>query len=122
MLFRSFHVGPIERGEKDQSRRIWKRCIVKVGHCYPIQVDYRTKARGYIRVTAVRQERLGDITEADAKREGGYTVSSFRELWCGIRGPDAWNPQQMVYVVEFVYVGRTKLAPLDVSAPTMAVA
>ena len=110
MMFTKGHLALIENGTKTQTRRAWVKPRVKVGKYYPIQVDYRTKAKGYIRILNVRQERLSEITEWDAKAEGGYTVASYMGIWIEING--SWNPNQFVYVVDFEYVGTTRpLAP-----------
>ena len=65
-------------------------------------------------VTAVRQEPLGSITEADAWAEGVQEpesffprqfrfdpVEAFRDIWKTIHGWDAWDPGQLVWVIEF---------------------
>lgn len=70
MMFTKGHLALIENGTKTQTRRAWVKPRVKVGKYYPIQVDYRTKAKGYIRILNVRQERLSEITEWDAKARG----------------------------------------------------
>ena len=110
MMFTKGHLALIENGTKTQTRRAWVKPRVKIGRYYPIQIDYRTKAKGYIRVTGLRQEFLRQITESDAKAEGGYTVASYMEIWIKING--SWNPNQFVYVVDFEYVGVARpLAP-----------
>lgn len=42
---------------------------------------------------------MGDISEEDARAEGGYTVEEFKEVWKRIHG--SWNPNEEVWVVEF---------------------
>ena len=57
-----------------------------------------------IRILAIRQERLQDITEADAKAEGVADVAAYRELWESINGktPGArWDANPMVWVLTF---------------------
>ena len=60
-----------------------------------------------IRITAIHQERLQDITEADAQAEGVGSVAEYRELWESINGktPGArWQDNPMVFVLEFELV------------------
>ena len=57
-----------------------------------------------IRITAIRQERLQAITEADAKAEGVGSVEEYRALWQAINGktPGArWDANPMVWVLTF---------------------
>ena len=68
-------------------------------------------ARIWLRVTAVRCERLQDITEADAKAEGckpelvdpmieSYT-DGYQALWTAINGPGSWDLNPWVWVYSF---------------------
>ena len=73
------------------------------------------KALGFrplrIRITAIRQERLQDITEADAKAEGVADVEAYRALWQAINGktPGArWDANPTVFVLEFELVRETQ--------------
>jgi hypothetical protein len=72
----------------------------------------RWASRILLEVTAVRVERLRDIGEEDARAEGvtpslvGPPESekhrfAFRDLWFSINGPDSWNANPWVWVVEF---------------------
>lgn len=45
------------------------------------------------------RKRLGDFDEEDAKREGGYTLEEFKEVWKDLHGQ--WNPDEVVYVIRF---------------------
>jgi hypothetical protein len=109
MLFKERHVGPIERGEKTQTRRVWKRCHVRVGGTYPVQLRMFAKnadALGWIRVTAIRKEALAMISPEDARAEGGYTTTEFLTLFENInRGVTG---SREVHVVEFEYVGKVR--------------
>lgn len=69
-------------------------------------------ARIWLQITNVRVERLRDITESDSVAEGvetlgfypGYNVSSrgkFEGLWNKINGPESWELNPWVWVVEF---------------------
>ena len=64
-----------------------------------------------IRITAIRQERLQAITEADAKAEGVADVEAYRALWQAINGktPGArWDANPTVFVLEFELVRETQ--------------
>lgn len=82
----------------------------------------RWASRILLDVTAIRVERLQDISEADAVAEGitPYTnhpgrfvsghrpglnfpsaVAGYRDLWESINGPGAWDANPWVWVVEF---------------------
>jgi hypothetical protein len=45
-----------------------------------------------IRITALRIERLGDITQEDVRREGCDTLEEFKAVWIRING--SWDPEQ----------------------------
>lgn len=78
----------------------------------------RWASRITLEITAVRVERLGDISEADAEAEGaerllmddegkfyqqerGTFRTGFAGLWCHINGPDSWDANPWVWVIEF---------------------
>ena len=87
----------------------------------------RSASRILLEITAVRVERLHDISEADAQAEGvervvvgsgwrrycdpdseevgvppcGDARRSFRSLWKYINGAESWNSNPWVWVVEF---------------------
>lgn len=73
----------------------------------------RWASRITLEITDVRVERLQDISSADAKAEGVATpdlndwcddskwVSQFAWLWRSINGPDSWDANPWVWVIEF---------------------
>jgi hypothetical protein len=76
---------------------------------------YRWASRLTLEVTGVRAERLQDISEEDARAEGcagghdviphyGFSATPrehFRQLWSSIKGPESWDANPWVWVVEF---------------------
>lgn len=111
MLFKPRHIPLIREGTKTATRRDWAE-----GYYRPSPGDVRMAVTEmftpdeacdcYIRVTDHYREPLGALDEADARKEGGYTVADFREAWVDING--AWDPEMTVDVVEFEYVGRER--------------
>lgn len=68
----------------------------------------RWASRITLEVTAVRVERLQDISEADARAEGitplanhPSDVAAYRELWEQINGAGSWDANSWVWVVDF---------------------
>lgn len=78
----------------------------------------RWASRITLEITDVRVERLQNISAADAKAEGvarpdlngwcdeGTWVSQFAWLWRSINGPDSWDANPWVWVVEFKRVDQ----------------
>ena len=109
LLFKPEHVEPILRDEKTQTRRAWKKCRVKVGNIQKAKLKLFSKDYfALLKIVGVRQEKLGNISEIDAKAEGGYTPETYRQKWTEINGD--WNPDQVVYVVDFQLYKPAQLA------------
>jgi hypothetical protein len=81
----------------------------------------RWASRITLEITAVRVERLGDISEADAIAEGvsndmpivwqsgdDTPRGMFGELWESINGPESWAANPWVWVIEFQKVEVTR--------------
>ena len=103
ILFRDYHIKPILRGRKTQTRRIWKRQRVKVGAVHKVKTvmlskDYHCK----IKILDVHQERLGDISADDVYAEGYSSIDEYVDAWIDING--SFDPDQLVYVVTFEVV------------------
>jgi hypothetical protein len=89
----------------------------------------KSAARIWLRIHNIRVERLQDITEADALKEGieivlnaqGQTrykdyasvitnwvkpTSSFQSLWASFNGVDSWDENPWIWVIEFERIDK----------------
>ena len=79
----------------------------------------RADSRITLEITGVRVERLNEITPSDACAEGvfedgnyatepplPYPVATFKKLWQSINGPESWEKNPWVWVVEFKRIER----------------
>lgn len=96
--FRMAHMKPILDGVKTQtSRKGIPDPRIKVGA--KIHAAVWEPRFADLTITSIERKSLGDFTEEDAKREGGYTLEQFKEVWKGIHGE--WDEDQSVYVIHF---------------------
>lgn len=77
------------------------------GKLRPSMFMPRWASRITLEVTAVRVQRLQDISEADAIAEGVYTdpacpaYDGYRALWESINGPNSWDANPWVWAITF---------------------
>lgn len=102
LLFKKPYIKQIIDGEKTTTRRV-SRPMVKVGGVYHIRFDFFNHLPDRIMVKCLYQERLGEMTSEDAFKEGASSLDEFREEWTELY--DSWDDQQLVWVVEFEYIG-----------------
>lgn len=98
-LFKRKLIPLIISGVKTQTRRIHKYGWV-IGHTYKIKDNYYCKGLGTIKITRAFKQRLGDISEQDAQKEGFKDCVEFMEIWRQING--SWDPETVVTVYEFI--------------------
>lgn len=67
----------------------------------------KTAARIWLQVEEIRVERLHDISEEGAAREGCYTRRRFEVIWEKINGKDSWKRNPWVWVVKFKVLSTT---------------
>lgn len=107
LMFSKSHLEQVLTGEKTQTRRLWDDPRVKPGKSYrAVRSDVpgsmftkREDAPAYVLIHDVWSEKLGELTEKDAQKEGNYTREEFVAEWERIHGE--WTPELAVYVVEF---------------------
>jgi uncharacterized protein YqfB (UPF0267 family) len=100
MLFKPEHVEMIRKGIKTQTRRNWKKRMVKPGGIYKVKTQMLSKDyHCTIKVKSCLKERLRDISAFDAMCEGNYTPHEFKEIWMKING--SWDRNMEVYVIDF---------------------
>lgn len=96
--FRLNHMKPILDGIKTQtSRKGIPDPKLKVGAI--VHASIWEPHFADLRITSIKRKRLGEFTEEDAKREGGYTLKEFKKVWESIHGE--WNENESVYVIQF---------------------
>jgi uncharacterized protein YhfF len=86
------------QGAKVQTRRVSKR-MWKVGRAYAIRDRWFTKPQAHIVITRRFKQRLGDISQEDARKEGFSSREEFKETWTEIYAQ--WLPDKVVTVYEF---------------------
>jgi hypothetical protein len=89
-------------GAKTQTRRPTRgrECRYRVHHTYSVQPGRGKPEAGRILVTAVREQRLGDITLREAHAEGFRTTDDFKAAWVQIhdrRWVDAYGEDALLY-------------------------
>jgi len=96
--FRLEHMEPILKGIKTQTsrkgipdRKVRADAIVHASVWQPHFAD--------LRIISIERKKLGEFTEEDAKREGGYTLNEFKAVWKDIHGQ--WDDNETVYIIHF---------------------
>lgn len=87
MIFKPEMVEKILSGEKTVTRRPLKQLDrYQPGRDYAVQPGRGKHAVARIRVTFVHEDRLGSITEDDARREGFLSSEAFFDYWDRLYG------------------------------------
>ena len=85
-------------GRKTATRRIQR---------YPAEVGMRMRAvfPSYsivdLHITAVYSQKLGDMSEDDAKREGYQCLDTFKKAWAQTHPREGWDGERNVWVIEW---------------------
>lgn len=101
ILFQPEHVQPIHDGIKVKTRRNgkkrWNVNTIHKAKTVMMSKDYFA----LLRILTLHQEPLGAMTETDAREEGGYTLEEYKAEWERINGEGSWDPELVVWVVQF---------------------
>jgi ParB family chromosome partitioning protein len=102
LIFRAEFKEPILKGVKVQTARMKLPKGIKKG---AIVYAHFTEPKAFkLRITDITTKKLGELTEEDAKREGGYTLEEFREVWEKLM-EESWDPDAKVFVIRFEVLG-----------------
>jgi len=103
MLFKPYLVEPILNGTKTETRRLWKRCLVKVGSAYKAKTNLANNSTfATIMIAYIRKERLGSIDNDGVEKEGCKSLDAFKQIWIDSYG--SWQPDAQVFVIGFQLV------------------
>jgi hypothetical protein len=111
MLFKRPLLNKILKGEKTQTRHPINRKKGIPDYHVSQKVGMRagyTKFEAYVIITKKFRQKLGDISEEDARKEGFASVEDFKQTWIKLYG--SWKPSIVVWVYEFKLVPTEGLA------------
>jgi hypothetical protein len=75
----------IQRGQKTTTIRPWKTCRLVAGDLLHFPTGGNVRGSQVVaRITDVRRARFGDLTAADARRDGFPTLRALREAFAAI--------------------------------------
>lgn len=104
------HKSLILEGRKTATRRV-KEPRFREGSVQPAVTRLYEKPFAWLHIERIYQQHLGDMTEADAWKEGEYTSEQFKRIWTAPK-PDGlgyeWDPDFNVWVIEFRLHGGVK--------------
>lgn len=98
MMFKKDLLELVLSGLKTQTRRLHKHTL-KEGRIYSLKRTWIKTTGKYIKITRVSHQKLGDITEDEAEKEGFSSIEEFRKAWIRING--SWVPDMEVVVYDF---------------------
>ena len=98
LLWKESYLPLLLSGTKTATRRT-KRPLVKEGRSYFIRSGFFTHLPEKIKVDQLYTQKLGDMDERDAMKEGASSLKDYITEWEKLYGK--WNPDQIVWVVEF---------------------
>jgi hypothetical protein len=98
MMFNKDLLEMVLSGRKTQTRRRHKHPL-KEKQKYVVKRNWYKNTEQYIQIKKVYPQKLGDVTQEEARKEGFSGLDEFREAWIRING--SWDPDMVVTVYEF---------------------
>jgi len=98
MMFKRELLDLVISGKKTQTRRLHRR-VLREGRIYALKRSWIESTGDYIKITKVTHQKLGDVSEEEAHKEGFSGLEEFRNAWISING--RWEPEMIVTVYEF---------------------
>ena len=96
-------------GEKTQTRRpIGQDPELDVGDVVALRVPWKKQTYGLLEITAVRMQRLEEISQEEVEREGFKTLADFKRAWGRMYGPVNGRELVRVYVFRLVSPRRSR--------------
>jgi len=95
MVFNHRHYRTVLDGSKTQATRRRPDPDIQQGTIVRAAVNHFAD----LEIMGIERKRLGEYNEADARREGGYSLAEFQDYWRRVNGE--WNPDEMVYLIRF---------------------
>ena len=92
----------------DDNLNVWERehrDYIKIKWKSPLFMP-KNAARLWLQIIAVKLEKVQNITDADAIREGVNSRDEFEKLWKKINGLKSWNDNWWVWVYTFKIVDK----------------
>jgi hypothetical protein len=105
LLFKKEYIPLITNGSKTATRRP-SRPMVRVGGTYRLRVDFFSYLPETIKVKKIYRQRLEDMTEEDASKEGYASLEDFMDDWTKLYS--SWDEGKAVWVVEFEHVAHDR--------------
>lgn len=114
MLFKDYHIPMIRSNSKWATRREWDDNYAgpSVGTVVAATTELFVsdeEADCYIQIIDRYEQPLGEMTDENVRAEGDYDdLEEFQAGYEKVYGEGSWDPEKVVEVVEFEYVGRER--------------
>lgn len=102
MMFDKFCVDKILEGKKTVTRRLPKgRQPARVGKIHKLKIDRTKKTYGLILITDCYLERIKNIDNKEAKKEGFETRKEYLDYFMNINNIDVLDDSDLIWRIEF---------------------
>jgi hypothetical protein len=98
MIFKKDLLEMVISGAKTQTRRRHKN-LLKEKQKYVVKRNWYENTEYYIQIKKVYPQKLSDVSEEEAHKEGFSSLDEFRDAWIRING--SWDLDEVVTVYEF---------------------